>query len=265
VVTTSFNKGIYLPELRAALEKQTAPPGEKVFTWWIMDNSLDRATRKLVLEWQAEELPWLRVTTHDFTEEERQQKFAHPVLLNLALRELEDGSVIHVSDDDLPQPRFMETLLNFLGFNKDKEACYVPTRWVFEEIEGDGFTEGGVMPTAPVVFRKGVDPFAQLDGNSVLATVSALKEIGDTPWPEDWESAFICDGHMLRSLAERNQIWPAADSVLLLHRTTRLSTFNNTIRGPTKFPDPLGRDLSTSSNPTVGISPEHQQRLLDRS
>lgn len=243
MVTTSYNKGRYLLELREHLEKQVYP--KALWSWWIMDNSTDQPTRDLVLSWKEEDEDWIKVTTHDFTDEERQERFVHPVLMNQAVSELDGGAFVHISDDDLPSPRFIGTLAAFLGYNKDKDAAYVQARWVIQQ-EGGGFEFRSKMPPARVIFSSRVDPYSLLDGNSVMIRVEALKALGSKPWPESWDNAFCCDGEMLQSLVQRTKIWPAATEVLLLHRTTELSTFNNTVRGQQRRPDPLGQDLPLS-------------------
>lgn len=224
IITTSFNKGKYLPELRAALEAQT----DQNFMWWIMDNSTDAATRELVLSWK--DAGWIKVTTHDYTDEERRERFIHPVLLNQALAEAPTGDYfIHMSDDDLPYPRFLETLVGFLIFNRDKDACYTKIRWT--TLEEDGSWEVRTeLPPAPVIFGPKIDPFGQ-DGNSMLFSLEALRSLGEKPWPEDWDGADCCDGQMLRSFCKEHRIWPASTVPLMDHRTTELSAFNNSIMG----------------------------------
>lgn len=223
VVTTSFGKARYLTQLKEALELQTT----RDFQWYVLDNSIDEETRFLVQAWQE---AWITVELHDFTDEERGSLCPHPVLLNGLLSRLsEHENFIHISDDDLPDPRLIDTLNSFLRYNRDKNACYAPMRMARQV--GDDYDDMGIVsPQAPVIFGPKVDPLSFLDGNSVMLRLDSLKALMK-PWPESWEGSEICDGMMLRRFCEANQIWPAISEPLLLHRVTELSAWRNAVHG----------------------------------
>jgi hypothetical protein len=245
VVTSSFNKPKYLAELRQALENQTTPVYR--FTWRIFDNSTDQETRDLVLSWKGE--PWIEVECFDFSAEERAARCPHPVLLNRAVRNLE-GLLVHISDDDLPDPGFLTALVGFLRFNQDKAAAYVPMRCQVLRENGESYPWGTMVPPAPVVFGPRVDPVGNLDGNCVMAKVEALRRLGD-PWHEEWKDADKCDGLMLRRFCETEKIWPASSEPLFTHRITPMSAWRNSEAGLVFGSDAIvpGGDL-TKRGPT---------------
>jgi len=229
VLTTSYNKKQYLLSLKDALDHQSLPQG--MFEWWVMDNSTDD-TRDEVLSWDED---WIKVTTHDFTEQQRRERFVHPVLMNQAVDELplDENKLqffVHISDDDLPHHKFVESLASFLRFNRDKMAAYVPMRQT-QLIDGVFVDRNVQIPSATLIFGGKLDPVTHLDGNGVMLRLDGLKALGK-PWDEDWETAGWCDGYMLRRFGnEIGKIWPAAQDVLMDHRVTELSTFLNSRLG----------------------------------
>lgn len=220
VVTTSFNKLQYLSELKEAMAGQTIR--KDWLTWWVMDNSTLPDVRELISTWKDD---WIKVSFHEFTPEERTERFIHPVLMNQAIAELDgSGLYIHISDDDLPHPEMLRVLVGFMRFNEDKDACYCPARFITEQPDGRWQTEVAAIPNSAVIFSENVDPMMQLDGNTVCLRVELLKRLWPI-WPEGWERANVCDAEAMRKVCTVTRIWPATTDPLLVKRGTPLSTF----------------------------------------
>ena len=195
-----------------------------------MDNSTLEETRQTVLRFDE---PWIDVSIHDYTLSERKQFFVHPVLMNEALTEYDDEDLfIHISDDDLPDPDFIRTLIGFFNFNRDKSACYVPMRQMMISADGEISVLHAQMPPSLVIFNETINPNTQLDGNCTMFRVETLRKLGK-PWRETWNHAGTLDGQMLSDFVTKlnEKIWPASSEVLMNHRITPQSTFVNSVYG----------------------------------
>lgn len=145
--------------------------------------------------------------------------------------------VAWLSDDDVWQPTYLETLAGYLDAHPEVDACYGGTRVVrYNPATGDG----GLLREIPAehVFDAERSPVGQIDGGQVLLRRSLLERL-PRPWgPETLVECNRADGHFLERVAALTPIVPVVGSWVMANRVTPLSSHWQLIGGEPRFRTP---------------------------
>lgn len=168
--------------------------------------------------------------------EPRDGRYSPAVFFNEQVARVEsDGMVCWLSDDDVLEPHYLETLAGFLDANPDVGACYGGSR----VMAYDGQTERHVRDLpAERTFDADTPPSCKIDGGQMLVRRSVLDRIAP-PWvPESLDRCNIADGNFMNRVAAVTPIVPVVGSWVMRNRMTPLSSHWRLVDGVPQFVSP---------------------------
>lgn len=140
-----------------------------------------------------------------------------------AERALPEHYIAWLSDDDLLEPTFCETLAGYLDAHPEVGCVYGGARHVSYDI-ATGITTPITERPALHAYDARHMPLCQIDGGQIMVRRSALEAIGRPFCPEGTKDANIADGLMMNRIAARCGIVPVVGSWVMTNRTTPKSS-----------------------------------------
>lgn len=147
----------------------------------------------------------------------------------IAERSRPDDYLAWLSDDDVWESIWLETLAGFLDANPDVGACYGGSRIVAYE---PGTPERFIRDLpAFQTYDATFEPSCKIDGGQILVRRSVLNRIA-APWvPEGLNDCNIADGAFMNRIAQVTPIVPVVGSWVMRNRQTPLSSHWRLVNG----------------------------------
>jgi glycosyltransferase involved in cell wall biosynthesis len=198
---------------------------------WVLDNST-----KVEYINKAESIcridPRIKFFHRSFSKAERLEFYVEAHLRNEAYQLVDSRLIVFLSDDDTWTCEFLSTLVP--AVDDSIWAVYCPMARVLEKPGEFPSVEGIHFPN--ITFDRLHSPKQLLDGGAVVHTTRLLEFLEQPFFLEDWEHAAYMDGVFLEKLACLTPIYPVTPLVLLQHRITEYSWFQNSQYG-TRIPE----------------------------
>lgn len=221
----SYNKAGFAVEAARSVLEQDFEDWEL----WIMENSTDDKTRRLLNKFVPVDDPRILYREIDIDQKTRDCIWPAPWLLNQYYPQANGDIIMYISDDDLFMPEIFRHTVSYFDHFTDHDALYfhlVRTKAVGPG-HGKNWDEQFASIAADNVRRKN-DLDCQIDGGQIAYRKSVLDKI-EQPWflQDKVPDANHCDGiHMERLATEDVTFWPLPVPGVI-HRHTLLSTWSN--------------------------------------
>jgi spore maturation protein CgeD len=232
VITPSFNKPQYVLDAIQSVIAQTY----KDWTYYIIDNSTDGKTRKIIKEYLGK-TPDERIKhlETDFSADFRNEIYVPSAICNAMYILADKKYILYLSDDDVLHKDCLGSMARYLDENPDIGACYC--RGEIVELKGKHVIRD-TGDESELHFGETFDmsnkPDCKIDGGQVLCRKSTIEQmiIGQELlnlflMPRIKGAVDHSDGIFLNKLVHYTKILPcpySSEKALLTHRCTEIST-----------------------------------------
>lgn len=225
IITPSYNKARYVLDGIDSILKQTYPD----FEYWIIENSTDKETRKIVKE-KAKTDPRIVYVEEDYTDEERGAQYITAYILNQYLPKLKGKYILYMSDDDLLQPDCLKDSVAYMEDESEEKRWVSYHSQLLSRVRDDGsFEQVSTMKASVKRGFNSVNPQVDcmLDGGQMMMRRECLDYIEQPYYPTDLPNASHCDGLFMEKLAKHFSFWPIPNEnkALSIHRRVNESTW----------------------------------------
>ena len=226
VFMPSYNKGGFAVEAVQSVIAQDDK--HKDWELWLMENSTDTKTRKLLKTFALGEDPRIKYLELDLGPEIRDYHAIAPYLMNKYYRQATGDIIMYLSDDDLFMPYLFRFVSDHFEDHPLDEAVYFDMARTNATRPGTGTTwsEAFASICASVPRVKG-HLYCQVDGGQVAYRKSVLSRLPEKfMYDELGPQARACDGLHLEDIAEAGVVFQPLPYRGLIHRHTKLSLWN---------------------------------------
>jgi glycosyltransferase involved in cell wall biosynthesis len=234
IITPSFNKPVYVKECIDSVMAQTY----KDFNYWIVDNSNDGETRRIVDKIVDNyHDPRILIFHEDYLEVSRADWYIPAVILNTYYPQMKAEYQFYISDDDLLLPNCIERMVTYMELNKNVMVTYHSQKSVRIFSQGATNQDNQIMGTTEIgtreakdIVRVGMGVDCMLDGGQIMFRKSCLDKLEPPYYPEENKEhiASHCDGTFMNKLNKLYDFYPV-NEVLSIHRVTPQSKWTNSI------------------------------------
>lgn len=221
----SYNKkGFAVEAARSVLEQDFED-----WELWIMENSTDEKTRRLLQKFLPMDDPRIIYEDIDIPAETREQVWPAPWLLNQYYPMANGDIIMYISDDDLFMPEIFGKVVSYMDSFPDHEAVYFHLVRTKAVAPGHGKNWDEQFASIPAdIVRRQFDLDCQVDGGQIAYKKSVLYKIAEPLFIEGKvPDANHCDGVHMEKLARAGvTFWPLPVPGVI-HRHTLLSTWSN--------------------------------------
>jgi glycosyltransferase involved in cell wall biosynthesis len=216
IITSTYNKEEFFKDGIETVLNQTRTN----WRWWIILDGANFATMDLCLNLAHRDS---RVTLfkEDVSYNQRHDIYRPSMLMNKYFPLITTDYFCWLSDDDLLELNFLETLAGMLDMNSDWDVVYGGC----QVIEQTGKNQWNPTYRFPIDFKTVYNshnmPCGHIDGGSILQTKKSYDFIKPWQFPT-LENHRISDGLYMNELAKHFTFYPAKVK-LLTHRQTKLS------------------------------------------
>lgn len=223
VFLPSYNKGGFAVEaIRSVLDQ-----GFTNFELWILENSTDDKTRRLLRKFIDLEDPRIIYEEIDLPAGIRERYHACPYLLNQYYPLANGELIFYVSDDDLFMPGIFEKVVRHFDENSEQEAVYFHLARTSARVPGEGKSWrerwAGIKADMP---RTAGALDCCIDGGQIAYRKRVLANITQPYFYEGREpEAAHADGMHMNSLGRTGVVFYPVDAQGVIHRHTPSSTW----------------------------------------
>lgn len=218
IVTATYNKEAYFPQAAESVFNQT----RRDWRWWIILDGANERTSDYAFNLQHRDSR-VTVFVENVNFNERKQIYRPSMLMNKYFPLISTDYFCWLSDDDVMQPNYLESLAGALDNNSGWDVVF---GWC-DIINQVNKTDWALhMYLGRYHFNKeyneNVLPMFLLDGGQILQTKKSYTALNGWQFPLEWVSGNACDGLYLNELAKQFTLHPINEHVLT-HRRTFLS------------------------------------------
>lgn len=211
VFTCSYNKSKYVGDAIKSVLAQTFPD----FEYWILENSTDQETRRIVESFKDDRI---RLEKISFTDDERRTLYVESILKNKFYLMAKYEYIMALADDDILLPDCLKK--HFADFEKNPDHC-VNYHKLMLEYQTSGRR---VYHDAKVIFEGNrYFPGCNIDGGAIMFRKNLLDKMEQPFFPLGWELAATSDGEFMNKLVKIAPFFPI-DEILSIKRLTPIST-----------------------------------------
>lgn len=218
IVTSTYNKEEFLPQGAESVFNQT----RRDWRWWIILDGANASTTNYVLSLQHRD-PRVIVFYEHVGFQERKKIYRPSVIMNKYFPLIATDYFCWLSDDDIMQPTYIESMASALDQNPDWDVvfgwCDVinqvdENKWTF-------YTNLGRHENNKE-YNKSNLPILLLDGGQLIQTKQSYMALNGWQFPFEGNNTRVSDGLYMNELAKQFIFHPL-DTHVLTHRTTYIS------------------------------------------
>jgi glycosyltransferase involved in cell wall biosynthesis len=217
IVTATYNKEKFLPQAAESVFNQT----RKDWRWWIILDGANGKTTDYIFNLQHRD-PRITAFMENVGFYERKKIYRPSILMNKYFPIIATDYFCWLSDDDIMQPTYLESLAGTLDSHPSWDVVFGwmdvidqvnDTDWKLHMYFGRHHWNKEYNADTP--------PMHLLDGGQILQTKASYAVL-NWQFPLEWVPGNTCDGLYLNELAKKFTLHPINEHVLT-HRRTFLS------------------------------------------
>lgn len=222
IITATYNKETFLPQAAESVFNQT----KRDWRWWIILDGANEKTSDYAFNLQHRD-PRVTIFIEHVNFHERKQMYRPSMLMNKYFPLIATDYFCWLSDDDIMQPVYLESLAGALDKNPDWDIAF---GWcdVINQVDENEWKLHMYLGRHHwnKEYNKDTPPIYVLDGGQIIQTKASYNALDGWQFPTEWVNGNACDGVYLNELAKKFTLHPI-DTHVLTHRRTFLSENTN--------------------------------------
>ncbi len=195
---------------------------------WIMDNSTDERTRRILNKFVPMDDPRIIYEEIDISPEIREQVWPAPWLLNQYYPLANGDIIMYISDDDLFVSGIFHHVVAYLDHYEDRDCVYFHLVRTRAPSPGTGRDWDEQFANIPADIERNTGQLdCQIDGGQIAYRKSVLEAAGQPYFMQDKNpDANHCDGLHMEKVAKAGFTFYPLPKAGVVHRHTLASTWS---------------------------------------